>query len=478
MTAIKGTDQGDRALDRIKGSEILIAPIKSSDPLIDSLIAPVVLKTRKRFGFWTATALVVGNIIGAGIFAQPASLAPYGWNAVIAWGISLTGALCLAWVFAKLSATFPHAGGTHGFMQMGVGEHAAFLGSWGYLVSIWAANAAMCVTGVSYLTRLVPAMRTIPGAEPATAMVAIVIITWANLRALGGGVQLVSSVIKLLPFAAVIGLAAWALFRHGMSVLAPVDSVPITPGATVAAIGITFYAMLGVESAAVPSGAVENPETTVPRATMFGTTLSGLVSIFATCAVALMMQRDVVSNSKAPIADFIGGFWGSGASLFVAFCGVVSCFGCLNGWLLVCGELQAAMSECGSLPAWFGATNAHGVPSRAILIGSSVTAALTLLASSRVGVAAFNFAALLATATNLVLYLFCSITAIRLMRDGRLPRTIGLIICATGAVIFSIWAFYGSGWEALGWGAALIAAGWPLHLLSQRAAARTTAAMS
>ena len=452
----------------IKGSEILIGPIKISDPLMS--------KQRKRFGFWTATALVVGNIIGAGIFAQPASLAPYGWNAVTAWVISLSGALCLAWVFAKLSAHFPNAGGTHGFMQMGVGENAAFLGSWGYLVSIWAANAAMCVTGVSYLTRLIPAMRTTPGAEPATAMLAIVIITWANLRALGGSVQLVSSVIKLLPFAAVIGLAAWALLRHGTGVLAPVDSVPINPSATIAAIGITFYAMLGVESAAVPSGAVENPEKTVPRATMLGTTVSGLVSIFATCAVALMMPRDVVSASKAPIADFVGSFWGNGASLFVAFCGVVSCFGCLNGWLLICGELPGAMCERGALPPWFGARNARGVPARAIVLGSVVTAILTLLASSRVGAAAFNFAALLATATNLVLYLFCTITAIRLMRDGRLPRTAGLVLCAAGSLVFSLWAFYGSGWEALGWGAVLIAAGWPLHLLSQRAAARTAAA--
>ena len=436
----------------------------------------MVLNSRKRFGFWTATALVVGNIIGAGIFAQPASLAPYGYNAVIAWVISLSGALCLAWVFAKLSAQFPNAGGTHGFMQMGVGDNAAFLGSWGYLVSIWAANAAMCVTGVSYLTRLIPSMRTISGAEPAAAMVVIVLITWANLRALGGGVQLVSSVIKLLPFAAVIGLAAWALMSRGTAVLPPVDVVPLTTSATVSAIGITFYAMLGVESAAVPSGAVENPETVVPRATMLGTTLSGVVSIFATCAVALMLPMQEVSASKAPMADFIGSFWGSGASLFVAFCGVVSCFGCLNGWLLVCGELPAAMCEQGALPAWFGIRNEHGVPSRAIVLGAIITAALTMLASLRVGAAAFNFAALLATATNLVLYLFCTITAIRLMRDGRLPRSVGLMLCAGGALVFSLWAFYGSGWEALGWGAVLIAAGWPLRILSQRAAVRAAVA--
>jgi basic amino acid/polyamine antiporter, APA family len=124
------------------------------------------------------------------------------------------------------------------------------------------------------------------------------------------------------------------------------------------------------------------------------------------------------------------------------------------------------------LPPWFGVRNTHGVPIRALLLGSTVSAAFVMLASSRVGIAAVNFATLLATATNLVMYLFCALTAIRFMRDGRLPRRAGLILTSLSAVVFSLWAFYGTGWESLGWGAVLLAAGWPLHLIAQRAAAR------
>ncbi|MBP7549341.1 MAG: amino acid permease, partial [Gemmatimonadaceae bacterium] len=267
----------------------------------------------RKMGIWTATALVVGNIVGAAIFMQPASLAPYGWNAVTAWILSLSGALCLAWVFAKLAARFPTVGGAHAFMEMGVGKDLAFLGSWGYLVSIWAANAAICITGTSYLTRLIPALRAIPGAELVASLSLLVALTWSNARAMGGRIQLVSSVIKLLPFAAVIVLAAWTLFDQGFAAVTPVTAVPVTPATTLAAIGITFYGMLGLESAAVPADAVDKPEVTVPRATMIGTTLSGVVTIFSTCAVALMLPLDVVVNSKAPVADFIGGFMGNGA---------------------------------------------------------------------------------------------------------------------------------------------------------------------
>lgn len=423
---------------------------------------------RKRMGFWAATALVVGNVVGASIFMLPASIAPYGWNAVLAWVITLTGALCLAWVFAQLAKHLPHAGGAHGFMQLGVGDGAAFLGSWGYLMSVYTANAAITIIGVSYLTRLIPAMRTVPGAEPATGLVLIALITWGNARALAGGVQLVSSIIKLLPFVAVIGLALWTLLHQGMASLAPVSSVPITTSATVSAIGLTFYAMLGLESATVPSDAVDNPERTVPRATMFGTALSGLVTIFSTCAVALMLPVAALTVSKAPIADFIGGYLGNRAGLLVAFCAVVSCFGCLNGWLLIGAELPAAMVERGSLPPWFGERNERGVPIRSLLLCAIVTAAFTLMASTRAGIAAVNFATLLATATNLVMYLLCSIAAIRFMRDGRLPRSLGLTVAAVGALVFSLWAFYGTGWESLGWGAVLLAIGWPLHRYVQR----------
>lgn len=432
-------------------------------------------RARKRFGFYTTTALVVGNIIGAAIFMQPASLAPYGWNAVTAWLVVLAGSLCLAWCFAMLSKHHPHAGGAHGYMEMGVGEGAAFLGSWGYLVSIWAANAAITITGVNYLARLFPAISSTPGGELAAALGTIALLTWANVRALGGGVQLVSSVIKVLPFVAVIGIAAWVLSAQGTSALRPLDAVPVTAATTVSALGITFYAMLGLESAAMPADAVEDAEHVVPRATLVGTSLSALITIVSTCAVALMLPMEVVANSKAPVADFIGGYWGTWASRFVAFCGVVSCFGCLNGWLLIGGELPSAMCQRGALPAWFGALNASGVPARAIGLGSVITAILTTLASSRVGVAAFNFAALIATATNLVLYLLCTITTLRFVVDGRLPRTAGLLVAGIGALIFALYAFYGSGWEALAWGAGLITLGWPLRLVARRAARRALA---
>lgn len=209
---------------------------------------------------------------------------------------------------------------------------------------------------------------------------------------------------------------------------------------------------------------------------MMGTGLSAVVSIIATCSVALMLPADVVATSKAPVSDFIAVSWGDIAGGFVAFCAVVSCFGCLNGWLLVGGEVPVAMADAGTLPPWFGRLNAHGAPSRSIMLGAVVTSLLTLMAYTKVGVAAYNFAILIATATNLLLYLFCVVAVARFMRDGRVPTSVGLLISTGLAFVFVLWAFYGSGWESLAWGTVLTAAGWPVYLVARQAARRATSA--
>ena len=429
--------------------------------------------SRRKFGIWLATALVVGNIVGSAIFVLPRSLAPFGWNIVSAWLVTVAGTCCLAWVFAQLFKHLPNAGGSYGFMRLALGDGAAFLGGWGYIVSIWSANAAIAIGGVEYLTRLVPQLAAWPAAPPIVALTAIWLLTWINLKGMraAGGVQLVSTIVKLLPFVAVIGLVAWRLFADEISALPPVHAGSFSFAGASAAVGFTMYAMLGFESAAVPADVVENPERNVPIATMLGTGLSAFVTVIATCAVALMLPLATVTASAAPISDFIALFWGNVAGWFVALCAVVSCFGCLNGWLFMSGELLASMAGAGTLPRPFGQRNAAGAPAQSILVGSVVTTLLTMMAYTKVGAAAYNFAVLIATATNLVMYLLCTLAVVGLMRTGRVPKSTALVVSAAGALMFVTWAFYGSGQEALVWGAVLLAAGWPLYLIARRFAA-------
>jgi APA family basic amino acid/polyamine antiporter len=182
-----------------------------------------------------------------------------------------------------------------------------------------------------------------------------------------------------------------------------------------------------------------------------------MVSIIATCAVALMLPAASVVKSQAQISDFTAGAWGSLARWFVALCAVVSCFGCLNGWLLLGGELPASMADAGALPSWLGKRNAAGAPAQSILLGSVITTLLTMMSYTKTGAAAYNFAALLSTATNLVLYLFCALAVARFMRTGRVPLSRALVLSAVGSLGFcdpALRSWPGSAWMGRGadWG--------------------------
>ena len=117
----------------------------------------------KKLGLWTSTSLVVGNMIGAGVFMMPAALAAYGGISVLGWIFSTIGAILLAKVFSNLSRLMPKAdGGPYAYSRRGLGDFAGFLVAWGYLVSIWCTNAAIAVSLVSALSTFFPALATIP----------------------------------------------------------------------------------------------------------------------------------------------------------------------------------------------------------------------------------------------------------------------------------------------------------------------------
>ena len=80
----------------------------------------------RQLGFWMALALVVGNMIGSGIFLLPANLAPYGTNAIIGWAVTIAGSLCLASVFAALARAFPQAAGPYDYVRPALGQPPAF----------------------------------------------------------------------------------------------------------------------------------------------------------------------------------------------------------------------------------------------------------------------------------------------------------------------------------------------------------------
>jgi APA family basic amino acid/polyamine antiporter len=427
-----------------------------------------------RLGFWMAVALVVGNMIGSGVFLLPASLAPYGVNGLSGWLFSAAGAVALALVFAALSRAFPHDGGLYLYTRVAFGPLPAFVVAWGYWVSVWVGNAAIATGGVSYLSALFPAIARAPGVSVAATLGALWLLTLVNCAGVraAGWVQTVTTVLKVLPLLAVAALGAGLFFvKHPLPGFA--GGTPLSLDGTTAAATLTLWALLGLESATVPADKVENPEKTVPRATVVGTVVTAVISAAACGVVLLLVPSSELAASNAPFADAVRPLWGEGAATLVALFAAISAFGALNGWILLQGELPWAMARDGVFPRVFARESRRGTPVFAFVFTSGLVTLLVLANAHASMVEVFTFMILLSTSASLVAYLVCSLALLDLMRRGRLPgRGRGTAWLAGVGVLgaaFSLWALAGAGRETLLWGLALLLVAVPVYGLMRRA---------
>jgi APA family basic amino acid/polyamine antiporter len=424
-------------------------------------------------GFWTCVALVVGNSIGSGVFLLPASLAPYGLNSLIAWGLTAGGAILLAIVFARLSRAFPAAGGPYAYVNLAFGPLTAFIVAWGYWISIWVGNAAIATGAVSYLTPMLPWIATVPGASAAVTLGFLWLLTlvnWYGIQA-SGWVQSVTTVLKILPL---LAIAILGLFTVRSGNVAAANGVPLSLSGITAAATLTLWALLGLESATIPADKVRDPSRTIPAATLLGTAITALICIMACSTVLLLVPQHTLAQSNAPFVDLAAQFWGNSAGKLLAVFAAISGFGALNGWILLQGELPNAMAKSGVFPKIFARESPRHTPSFALFFSSGLVTLLILANYQKSMVSIFTFMILLSTTACLVLYALCSLALLRLQWTGQLgtgplgvPRrgTLALAIVAIAATAYSLWAIVGAGAEAVTWGAALLLFGVPLYFL-------------
>jgi len=417
----------------------------------------------RQLGIWMCLALVVGNMIGSGIFLLPANLAPLGANAIWGWVITIGGAMCLASVFAALAKAIPEASGPYDYVAKALGAPPAFFVMWSYWISIWVTNAAIAIAAVSYLSSLAPGFFAVPAVAPLSAIAFVFLFTAVACTGahVSGRVQIVTSVLKIMPLVAAMVIALM-VFGQG-DAPAEFAPTPVGPDNIAAAAALTLWAMLGFECAAVPAGRVKDPARTIPRATLIGTLAVGLIYLAASSAVFLLLPADVAAKSPAPFADLVGSFWGPAAATMVVFFAAISCLGALNGWVLLQGEVPLTLARRGVFPQWFGKVNARGMPVRAQILGSALSAALVAANYTKGLTELFGFMALLATVATLVLYLFAAVSALRLMMIGQLRSGLVLVVTVVG-LIYAGWTFYGAGAEASSWGLLLFMTAVPVWL--------------
>ena len=412
----------------------------------------------RMLGKWMSAAMVVGTMVGSGIYLLPTTLAPYGYNLVIAFLLTGFGTMCLAYCLARLAAVIP--GGPFAYVTQAFGETAAFLTLWSYVVSQITGVAGVAVAVAGALGHVWPAVAAGPGLI-AVALGSIAILTVVNLGGArsAGVLQVIATLIKIVPLLAVVLFVA-VRFGTGQPVEqfepTAIGIAPITIAGA-----LMLFSLTGFEAAAVTANVTRDSTSTVPVATIAGTGFTAVIYLLSTVATLMLLPSAIAAKSGAPFADAIAPILGQVAGMVVAIIAAISAFGTANALLLFAAEISRTIAGARDLPAIFRKTNSVGAPSGAVLICAGIAALLVLASSSKNFVALYVFITLVSTVAALVLYAVCAAAAIKLRVTGRAP------IIAIIAVLYSLAMFVGAGLEATLWGLGLALAGLPVRLISR-----------
>lgn len=425
-------------------------------------------QAKRALGLTACTALVVGNMIGSGIFLLPASLATIGPIALGGWLLTSAGALILAMVFGRLARVVHKTGGPYAYTQEGYGEFAGFLIAWGYWIALWTGNAGVAVALAGYVGFLFPVVAESPSYSLAVALGSIWLLTLVNIRGVkeAGAVQVITTVLKLLPLLLIGTLGLFWIDTANYSPLNVSGQSDIA--AISAAAALTLWAYLGLESATVPAGEVTEPEKTIPRATILGVLIAALVYISVTTVAIGVLPSATLAASTAPLADVAAHMWGSGWGVLIAIGAVIATFGTLNGFTLLTGQVPYGAALDRVFPAKLGQLSRFGTPANALVFSNLLASILVIMNFSQGLVGAFNSIILLAVMSSLLPYALCSFAELMIRLKGKegLKGAALLKISLLGSLgfIYSGWALYGSGAETVFLGTLLIVAAIPLHV--------------
>ena len=420
------------------------------------------------FGFWMATALVIGGVIGAGIFVLPSQMAVFGWTGVGAWAFGGAGALVIARVLTSVAKARPEEPGLMAVIGEVLGPIPGVLNGWGAWVSYWCANAYFALTSARYASDLWPYLAKTPFHLAVAASVLIAALTGLNLAGLkaSGRFQVITTMLKLMPLVAVMLILAGLMLGGGEEFTREAHA-PFMTSKLFTATSLAFVAIIGFESASIAAQRVRNPERNVPRATMIGVIVSCLIYAVVCSGITFVLPQATLTASNAPVALFIGNHWGSWAGVAVAAFAVISTVGGLNVWIMLQGEVPLALVRAGMLPAWLARTNARDIAAVPMAVASTLTVLILLIGGWNNGATLMDFMLKLTAASGIWVYTFACITALALK--------VRPLLAALG-LLFSAAILYGSGMEAVLLSVALMLAVLPLYWLARRGQLSSAAA--
>ncbi len=422
-------------------------------------------------GLPSATALVIGSIIGTGVFTMPAVMAGAGTSSLITLGIIAIGALLLGVLFGQLTKRVPSTdGGMYAYARHEFGDFAGYMTAWCYWITCWAGNAAIVSSWVLYVESLFGIDNPSAWTNLGIALAGLWVPAAINLYGVRqmAWFQNLTVVLKFLPLLAVATIGWWFVSTANFGAF-NASGGSLYDAINLAA-GVALFSFIGVECASIAAGKVSNPRRNVGRASVIGTAAAGLLYVAVTAAVMGLVPHDQLVNDGAPfVAAFETMFNGwSWAGKFVALVAVISGLGALNGWTLVTAEMPYAAAKDGLFLHHFTKENKAGAPWFGIVVSTAVASLLMGWSySSDTGLDVFTYLVGLSVVTVAIPYFISACAQLTYLVSGR-RRVVGwaltrdLTIAVLGGM-FAMWVTFSSGYLAVYQTVLLLMIGVPLY---------------
>ena len=418
-----------------------------------------------KIGVVQLTILTMVNMMGSGIIMLPTKLAEIGTISIVSWLVTAVGSTALAYAFAQCGMFSRKSGGMGGYAEYSFGKAGNFMANYTYGVSLVIANTAIAISAVGYGSEFLGVTL-----SPLSIALWTIFTLWLATILNFGGARITGNISSFTIWGVIIpvvgiSIIGWKWFDGSMYVNSwNPHNVP-TFEAIGVSISMTLWAFLGLESACANSDAVENPEKNVPIAVLGGTLGAAVIYIVSTNVIAGIVPNLELANSTAPFGLAFAHMFNETVGKVIMGLMVMSCFGSLLGWQFTIAQVFKSSAEEGYFPAFFKKVTSKDAPIVGMVTITSLQTLLSLMTISPSLNKQFNVLVDLAVVTNVIPYLLSMAALAVLLKTENVPQQKykKTVLVAFIGSVYSIYALYAAGEQAMLYGSIVTFIGWTLY---------------
>lgn len=422
-------------------------------------------ESKNKMSVGQLTVLTAINMMGSGIIMLPTKLAEVGTMSILSWLITAGGSMALAYAFSKCGMFSKKTGGMGGYAEYSFGKAGNFLANYTYGVSLLIANVAIAISAVGYFAEASELSFT-----PMMVSLGTIVVLWLATVMNFGGAKTTGKISSFTVLGVIIPVgflcvAGWFWFDPNLYISSWNPNHIPTFKAISMSISMTLWAFLGLESACANTDAVENPEKNVPIAVLGGTLGAAIIYIISTNVIAGIVPNADLANSTAPFGLVFAQMLGGTTGKVVMGLMIMSCFGSLLGWQFTIAEVFKSSAVTGYFPAIFKKVTKADVPLMGMVVITVIQSGLALMTMSPSLNSQFNILVDLAVVTNVVPYLLSMAAVAVIQMKAKVKPSTARLTNAAAIIgsIYSIYALYAAGLEAMTYGSLITMAGWTLY---------------